>query len=272
MKRSVLRKLAENWRQNIVFRLGAGIVLAVALSTGVYTTYLMQALRVEANQLANERVGKLASVLSHALARPLFDINSAAVSSVVDALGATPEVLMLRVLAPNGAVLASLGAADAAQPGALRTSRAISYTDGSRHYAVGSLELAFSREQIDRELRRQILQTVAANLLLTLAIVVCVFLVGRRMTQPFADIQDALEKLARGETDIELSGIGRKDQIGRLSVAVRSFRDTLTRLRKAEQVTSALLDEKSRMVDRLNAIFEGSNDALMLLTDQAFFD
>jgi PAS domain S-box-containing protein len=255
-----------------VFRLGAGIFLAVALSTGVYTTYVMQSLRVEAGERLQERVEHTATVLSNALARPLFDINSAAVSSVVDALGAAPEILMLRVIAPNGTVLASLGTMERDPNTAIHLERAISYTDGNRTYPVGSIELAFSRQAIDQDLRRQILHTATANLLLTLVIVICIFLVGRRVTQPFADIQNALDKLARGETDIQLSGLNRTDQVGRLSMAVRSFRDTLTRLRKAEQVTTGLLDEKSRMVDRLNAIFEGTNDALMLLTEQGFFD
>jgi PAS domain S-box-containing protein len=89
-----------------------------------------------------------------------------------------------------------------------------------------------------------------------LAIVGCVLLIGRRMTQPFADIQEALEKLARGETDIHLSGIGRRDQIGRLSSAVRSFRDTLNRLRRAEQVTNGLLREKSVIEQQLRDLNE----------------
>jgi two-component system sensor histidine kinase/response regulator len=252
---ALARRVLESWRQNVVFRLGAGIVLAVALSTGVYTTYVMQSLRDEASARLHERVERQASVLSHALARPLFDINSAAVSSVVDSLGATPEVSMLRVLAPNGAVLAALGGADD-EPNAIRVMRPISYHDGSRNYKVGSIELAFSRRQIDEDLRRQMLQTVLANVLLTLAIVACVLLVGRRMTQPFADIQEALEKLARGETDIYLSGIGRRDQIGRLSSAVRSFRDTLNRLRRAEQVTNGLLREKSTIEQQLRELNE----------------
>ncbi|RZA13525.1 MAG: hybrid sensor histidine kinase/response regulator, partial [Lysobacteraceae bacterium] len=159
-------------------------------------------------------------MLSHALARPLFDINSAAVSSVVDALGATPEVQTLQVLAPDGTLLAALGntGEHEGEP-ALRVRRRISYNDGTRAYSVGAIELAFSRAQIDQDLRRQIVHTATANILLTLAIVGCVFVVGRRMSQPFADIQDALEKLARGETDIRLSGIGRRDQVGRLSSA-----------------------------------------------------
>src|SRR5690349_23011995 len=146
-KPTLARRLLESWRQNVVFRLGAGIVLAVALSTGVYTTYVMQTLREEASARLQERVERQASVLSQALARPLFDINSAAVSSVVDSLGATPDVLMLHVLAPNGAVLAALGAAGD-EPGVVRVARKITYQDSGHAYHVGSIELAFSRRQI----------------------------------------------------------------------------------------------------------------------------
>ena len=163
-----------------MFRLGAGIVLAVALSTGVFTTYTLHALRVEADAKLQERIERQATVLSHALARPLFDINSAAVSSVVDALGATPEVQTLRVLAPDGTLLAALANRDNGEA-AVRVRRRITYNDGSRAYPVGAIELAFSRQQIDEDLRGQLIHTAAANVLLTLAIVACVFVVGRRM-------------------------------------------------------------------------------------------
>jgi signal transduction histidine kinase/CheY-like chemotaxis protein len=263
------RRLVENWRQNIVFRLGAGIVLAVALSTGVYTTYTLHTLRMEADARLQERVERQANVLSHALARPLFDINSAAVSSVVDALGATPEVQTLQVLAPDGTLLAALGNTGEhdGEP-AVRVRRRISFNDGTRAYSVGAIELAFSRAQIDQDLRRQIVHTAAAHILLTLAIVGCVFVVGRRMSQPFADIQDALEKLARGETDIRLSGIGRRDQVGRLSSAVRSFRDTLNRLRQAEQVTNGLLREKSRIEQQLRELNEDLEQKIAARTEE----
>jgi two-component system sensor histidine kinase/response regulator len=265
--------MVASWHQNILIRLAVGIFLTVAITSGGYTTYATITLRRDANVQLNERVERQAKVLSQALARPLFDVNGAAVASVVDALGATPEVLMLRVLAPNGTVLASLGANDGERPAmAVQVRRSISYTDGNRVYPVGALELAFSRAQIEHDLQRQILHSAIGNLLLTLTVVISIFFIGRRLAKPFGDIQEALEKLARGDTDIALSGLNRQDQIGSLSVAVRRFRDTLTSLHKAEQVTTALLDEKSRMVDRLNAIFEGTNDALMLLTEQGFFD
>jgi two-component system sensor histidine kinase/response regulator len=223
----------------------------VAISTAIYTTYVMQALRSEAEQNLRERAERLAAVLSRALARPLFDINSAAVSSVADASGATPEVLVLRVLAPNGAELASYVSPLREPAAAINVHREISFSDARRSYPVGAIDLSFSRRQMDRDLHRQIFNTVAANLLLALGIVLSIFIVGRRAARPFADIQSGLEKLTRGETDIKLSGIGREDQVGRLSDAVLRFRDTLVRLRDAEYALRDLnRDLERRISDR----------------------
>ena len=80
MRPGLWTRTVEHWNRNILFRLGAGIILAVALATGAYTAYVMQSLRAEASARLEERVERFASSLSHALARPLFDINSAAVS------------------------------------------------------------------------------------------------------------------------------------------------------------------------------------------------
>jgi PAS domain S-box-containing protein len=230
-----LTQLRLAWRRNIVLRLGFGIFLAVAISTAIYTTYVMQTLRSEAEQNLHDRAERLAAVLSQALARPLFDINSAAVASVVDASAATPEVLMLRVLAPNGSELAGYVSPMKDPVASIRVRREIHFNDTRRSYPVGAIDLAYSRQQMDTDLNRQIFNTVAANLLLAMCIVLSILIVGRRAARPFADIRTALEKLTRGETDIKLSGIGREDQVGRLSDAVLRFRDTLTRLRDAER-------------------------------------
>nr|WP_315395533.1 ATP-binding protein [uncultured Duganella sp.] len=255
--RGPLARLRAAWRRDIFLRLGLGIFFSLAVSTVIYTTYVMQALRAEAEQNLRERAERLTAVLSRALARPLFDINSAAVSSVVDASGATPEVLVLRVLAPNGAELASYVSPLREPVAAIHVRRDISFNDARRLYQLGQIELSFSRQQIDRDLRRRIVDTVAANLLLALGIGLSIFLVGRRAARPFADIQASLERLTRGETDIKLSGIGRADQVGRLSDAVLRFRDTLTRLRDAERALRDLnADLELRISERTRELTE----------------
>ncbi|USX25076.1 ATP-binding protein [Oxalobacteraceae bacterium OTU3CINTB1] len=255
--RGPLARLRGAWRRNIFLRLGCGIFFALTVSTAIYTTYVMQTLRTEAEQNLRERAERWTAVLSRALARPLFDINSAAVSSVVDASGATPEVLVLRVLSPNGAEIASYVSPLREPVAAIHLRREITFNDARRSYALGHIELAFSRQKMDEDLRRRIIDTVAANLLLALGIGLSIFLVARRAARPFSDIQASLEKLTHGETDIKLSGIGREDQVGRMSEAVLRFRDTLTRLRDAERELRDLnADLEMRISDRTRELTE----------------
>ncbi|USX12626.1 ATP-binding protein [Oxalobacteraceae bacterium OTU3CAMAD1] len=274
--RGPLARLRRAWRRNIFLRLGCGIFFALAVSTAIYTTYVMQTLRAEAEQNLRERAERWTAVLSRALARPLFDINSAAVSSVVDASGATPEVLVLRVLAPNGAEIASYVSPLREPVAAIHLRRDISFNDARQSYELGHIELAFSRQKMDEDLRRRIFDTVAANLLLVLGIGLSIFVVGRRAARPFSDIQASLEKLTRGETDIKLSGIGREDQVGRMSEAVLRFRDTLTRLRDAERELRDLnadlemrISERTRELTESMLIAEESEAKLQTIVDTA---
>jgi PAS domain S-box-containing protein len=270
------RGLLQAWREDILLRLAVGIFVAVALSTAIYTTYAARTLRAEAEQQLKERADRLATVLAQALARPLFDINTAAVSSAVDAMQATSEVMMLRVQSPSGEELASYAVENIDPAATIRVRRDIRYQDGRKTYPVGTLELSFSRHEIDSLLRRQVSHTVTAILLLALAIVVSIFLVGRKVIRPYADIQDALEKLTWGEVDIELSGKGRPDQVGKLSDAVYSFRDTLTRLRQVEfelrELNSDLerkIGERTVEVTQVAQVARESQKKLQAIVDTA---
>ena len=264
--------IRSRWQTDIFFRLWAIILLAVTLASGVNTVVSVQSLRIDADLELNDRVENMANVLSKALARPLFDLNSIAIASVGDAMGVDTQVVKVRVIGPDGAVLVDAGLP---APQAVRTvsvKRDIHYTAQGKSYLVGHLEVALSGESIDRKFRLQALHAVTSGLILILTITLALYLVGKKLTRPFDDIQVALDRLTHGETDVKLSGIGRADQIGRLSVAVGRFRTTLHELRVAKTQSALLLDEKSNALDKLNAIYEGSNDAVMLLTDQGFFD
>lgn len=269
---SPIASIRAKWRRDILFRLWGSVFLAMALTGGAYTAASINSLRVDAEAELNERAQRLTSILAKSLARPLFDINTLAITSVGDAIGMDPEILTLRVTAPDGALLVS---ADKKASGAgklVSASREVVFSLNGKDFVVGRIEVSLSGDAIDGKLRGQIAQAGISGLILVLAIAASLFLVGRKITRPFADIQTALDRLAHGNTDINLSGLGREDQIGQLSSAVERFRSTLNELRVADQRTATLLEEKSNIADRLKAIYDGSNDAVMLLTDHGFFD
>jgi len=209
------------------------IFLAVGLSTAVYTTYVMRSLQREAEQNLHERAERLAAVLSQALARPLFDLNSAAISSVVDASGATPEVLVLRVLAPGGNELASYVSPQHAGPiAAINVHRDIVFSDVHRSYPVGSVDLAYSRAQMDSNLQHRILSTVAANLLLALGIVLSIFVVGRRTAERELRALNAELEQRISERTAELSqaAAAARDSEARLQNIVDTALDAVVRM------------------------------------------
>ncbi|HEX8603077.1 MAG TPA: response regulator, partial [Pseudoduganella sp.] len=159
---------------------------------------------------------------------------------------------------------------------ALTVHRDIRFQDGARNYLVGAIDLTYSRREADRALQQQLLHALTVNLLLALTIVGSVFMVARKAVRPFGDIQKSLEKLAQGKTDIQLSGIGRADQVGRLSIAVRSFRDTLTRLRDAESELRELngdleqkIDTRTQELKRTIQVARDSEKKLRAIVDTA---
>jgi len=244
----------------------------MALTGGVYTAVSINSLRADAEAELNERAQRLTSILAKSLARPLFDINTLAITSVGDAIGMDPEILTLRVAAPDGTLLVSVDKKASSAGRVVSASREVVFSLNGKDFPVGRIEVSLSGVAIDSKLRGQIGQAGISGLILMLAIAASMLLVGRKITRPFADIQLALDRLARGNTDVNLSGLEREDQIGQLSRAVEHFRSTLNELRTSEQRTAILLEEKSSIADRLKAIYDGSNDAVMLLTERGFFD
>jgi hypothetical protein len=167
----MFRNLLRSWRQDIRVRLYAGIFLAVSLSTGLYTTYEILTLRKEADQHVQERLERLVTVVSESLARPLYDFNSAAVSSTVSALGASNDVVHVRVLDPAGNLLAQSKAPGVLPARVASARRGIIYKDEHRVIPVGEIELTLSWENVAQDLKRHLIQTGIANLVMTLAII-----------------------------------------------------------------------------------------------------
>ena len=99
---------------------------------------------------------------------------------------------------------------------------------------------------------------------LTLAILaITVFLVvviARGITGPIAGMVGAMNNLAHGDNEVEIPGIGRKDEIGEMADAVQIFKDNAierVRLEAAQLEEQAAREERNQRVDGL---IDGFND------------
>lgn len=257
--------LLRRWRRDVVFRVAVTIMLVVMVGSGLFAAWSIQTLQERAALEVQERAEGMADVLAQALARPLFDINNLAVMSVVEAARADPDLALVQVSAADGTVLARVLPNGTSMQDVALAVRPISLQDGGRRYDLGRLEMALSHEGSRHKLRGQIVQTALANLLFTVLVCAMLLLMARQIRQPFAEVWQAIDKLARGETDFNLSGVARQDQVGRMSKAVMNFRDTLEKLRHAESAGLALLEEKNadiRERQRIERSLEELNDKL----------
>lgn len=284
--RSMLRGILTRWHRDVRLRLYGGVLCVVVLVTSLYTAYKVHGLQAEVQTRAASRAEQMISVLSQAIARPLFDINNVAVASVVTALGASPDVAYIAVLGQDGRVIAESGqAVPPADATLVQKALPVRFSDGGKLYSVGLLDLTLRSATQEQELRDGIRQTVVANLLLALAIVGLLLLLERRMARPFADIEASLNKLARGDTAIQLSGLERKDQLGQMSAAVLRFQQALLELHATEahmrQINEGLeqaVQERTHNLARaieqvrsgqaqLQAVVDHSLDAVVLVDE-----
>ena len=84
-----------------------------------------------------------------------------------------------------------------------------------------------------------IINSLLINGLLALVLAAGIYLMFRTVARPFRDILSSLDKLERGDTAISLSGLGRTDEIGRMSESVLRFRDAIVDRRLAEDIVAA---------------------------------
>ncbi|MDR3530631.1 MAG: methyl-accepting chemotaxis protein [Rhodopila sp.] len=86
--------------------------------------------------------------------------------------------------------------------------------------------------EITQQARMLLVAAGGAGLLLGILLA---FLIGRSISRPVIAMTGCMDRLARGELDVELPATGRKDEIGKMAVALGVFRDNAQRMRAMEE-------------------------------------
>lgn len=227
-------------------RIVVGLVASVWLVLGLYSVLTIVYRQDQLESALQDRSQRLVTLMAGALARPMYDFNSLAVESAVNALATDHDIVSVSVLDSQKVEIAAAGAPRVESGKALTVTQQIIYRDHQRSLDVGEVTLTLSRTSLEAELRVLIINSLAVNALLALVLVVVIMLIFRSLARPFRDILLSMDKLRQGNVQIELSGLDRQDEIGHLSEAVLKFREALVSQRLAEDETQALLAEKMR--------------------------
>ena len=109
---------------------------------------------------------------------------------------------------------------------------------GKENARVGTLALAWSREELDAEMTAALWQACAtAAIGLALLMLVLAFVIRRTVTVPVHGMTVSMSRLAGGERDTPIPALGRVDEIGEMARSLTTIRDTGVR---AARVQTAL--------------------------------
>ncbi|WP_282615022.1 methyl-accepting chemotaxis protein [Roseomonas gilardii] len=95
---------------------------------------------------------------------------------------------------------------------------------------------------------------MGVTILLTLA---GLLVVSRRVTRPLAAMTDALQGLASGRLDLQVPGLGRRDEIGRMAAAAEVFRESMLSARRLEAEQEAGRLAELRRAETLGQLVRG---------------
>lgn len=222
---------AGNFRVRLVAGTIAGIMLAVALYSGLL--FLHEARVSEQQQVA--RAERLADLLAESLAHPLYEFNEVAILASVQALRTHAEIRAVRVLDSNGKVMAEHGSSTPGDALLLSVTREIHYDAPRRRLQVGRMELAFARSALDAEITDSMLELMIGGLLMTLTTMAFVLWTFRSALRPLNQITTGLNQLAAGNAELDLPPEGRRDEFGAMITAMHRFRAALIERERARE-------------------------------------
>ena len=114
-------------------------------------------------------------------------------------------------------------------------------------YAIALREIETSHETA----KNRLVMVVCALLATLLMSGIILLLVNRRITAPIAAMTRAMGRIAGGELDVQVPGLGRKDEVGDMANALEMFREALAERMKLQAAASAVHQEHA---DRLRAL------------------
>lgn len=206
-------------RLTIQTRLIAGIALAASVLVVMIGWYWTAREERELSIALSQRADRMAQLVERGFAGPVWNIDTLAVDTLLDAVMQDPEVHSIELSAAGISATPVLRRRDSAPQQTLTREVTLRYQGlpASRASVVGQARLVFNRDQVMQTVAST-RQLVAALLAAVLAavIVASYLLVHRFVTQPVVRLGTLARRVAMGELGVTLA-VERRDEIGALT-------------------------------------------------------
>ncbi|HLO94940.1 MAG TPA: ATP-binding protein [Burkholderiaceae bacterium] len=213
-----MRAPLRDWSIQTRLMAGLGAVATLlVLAVGAYWTSREERQLTEALLQRQER---LAQIAARGFAGPIWNLDSAAISNLLDAVMADPEVQAIELEALGVDVLPlrrQREHASTAAPLLKEFDVVYQAVTQQRPVRVGQARLYFTGERVAAavaEMRRFVVMLLAAVLVAVLAS--CYWLVNRLVKQPVSRLGALAQRVSHGELGVALE-IERRDEIGELT-------------------------------------------------------
>lgn len=243
---------------SIQTRLVAALSLSATVLVGLIGLYWVDRHERELNAALLERQERMAQLVARGFAEPVWNLDSAALSELLDAVMADPEVQSIALEAPGLETLKRERGTPAVRP--LEIDFELSHRSGATQGPAGALgraHLVYTRAYIDQTLgeTRRLVASLLATVLLAIGLT-SYFLVRRLVERPVSRLNHLAQRVANGELGAQIRP-DHADEIGDLTEQLNAMslrlRDFAEGLRSSEQRYRSLFENAAEGIFQADA-------------------
>ncbi|OWQ85237.1 hypothetical protein CDN99_22105 [Roseateles aquatilis] len=252
---------------SIQTRLVAALSLSATLLVGLIGLYWVDRHEQELNEALTERQQRMAQLVARGFAEPVWNLDSAALSELLDAVMADPEVQSITLAAPGLDTLRRSRETPPVRP--LTLEFELSHRAGAQGPAgaLGRATLVYTRAYIDQTLgeTRRLVASLLATVLLAIALTSYV-LVRRLVERPVSRLRGLAQRVASGDLGAHIEP-EHADEIGDLTEQLNAMS---TRLHDfAEGLRSSEQRYRSLFENAAEGIFQADGHGRLLRVNKA---
>lgn len=259
----------RHFRGSIMGRLLFPIIACIAISNAAYTAFWVNQQSTALRQAFESELMLAQTFVAPPVASAVWDFNSDAANGAIQGITQMENALFARVYV-DGEVFAQV-ATEGADPAAWTQGVAeivampdaaarleidsvdyvkfpIVHSDGS---AVGTMVLGFHNGAIAAVVQSLYVQSAVTGVLIVLIVGAIVYFSAASVTKPLARIVERIAALRKGDMDSPVPAGDRQDELGRLSLAVSEFVDTMKANAELEEKSKAAARDQADVVGEL---------------------
>lgn len=253
---------------SIQTRLVAALSLSATILVGLIGLYWVNRHERELDAELQERQRRMAQLVARGFAEPVWNLDSAALSELLDAVMADPEVHAIVLTAPGLETLRRERTTPAVRPESMEFELSHrSGVDNGPAGALGRATLVYTRAYIDQRVgeTRRLVASLLATVLLAIGLTSYV-LVRRLVERPVSRLRGLAQRVASGELGAQITP-EHADEIGDLTDQLNAMSAKLQAF--AEGVRNSEQRYRSLFENAAEGIFQADGHGRLLRINKA---